>query len=115
MKRFFFNYKVDKYELTRFFSWFIQAYGSAKTTQFADTLKYVGFHYAMRAGISIGIEDLQIPPAKYTLVENAKTTLLQTTLSCERGTKQQVVPWLFLRQPLVATTVPSGLMKNAAL
>ena len=85
MKRFFFNYKVDKYELTRFFSWFIQAYGSAKTTQFADTLKYVGFHYAMRAGISIGIEDLQIPPAKYTLVENAKTTLLQTTLSCERG------------------------------
>ena len=64
MKYFFLNYKIDKQELKRLLSWFVQKYGSGKTTRFADTLKYVGFHYAMQAGISIGLDDLQIPKLK---------------------------------------------------
>ena len=53
MKHFFLNYKIDKQELKRLLSWFVQKYGSTKTTRFADTLKYVGFHYAMQAGIKL--------------------------------------------------------------
>jgi len=85
MKRFFLNYKIDKRELKRLLAWFVQTYGSAKATQFADTLKFVGFHYAMRAGISIGIEDLQIPPARDTLVGNSQVDTTRASLLCERG------------------------------
>ena len=89
MPNFFLNYKIDKNELKRLLSWFLSKYGSAKTTQFADTLKYVGFHYAMQAGISISLQDLEIPPVKYNLVQRAQTDIDSTTLLYELG---QVTP-----------------------
>jgi hypothetical protein len=85
MKHFFLNYKIDKQELKRLLSWFVQKYGSGKTTRFADTLKYVGFHYAMQAGISIGLDDLQIPKLKYNLVENANYDIDVSNLFYNRG------------------------------
>jgi hypothetical protein len=85
MKSFFFNYKIDKRELQRLLGWFVQSYGCAKTTRFADTLKYVGFHYAMRGGVSIGIDDLHIAEHKYQLVNNAYQELRTTTILAQRG------------------------------
>ena len=41
-----------------------RAVGLKKTVVFADRLMYTGFHYATRAGISIGINDMVVPEEK---------------------------------------------------
>ncbi len=45
--------------------------GLADTVVFLDRLKEFGFRYATSGGISIGIEDLEIPAEKVTLLEEA--------------------------------------------
>lgn len=38
--------------------------GLRETVQFADELMYLGFKYATKSGISIGIDDILIPSEK---------------------------------------------------
>ncbi len=47
-------------------------YGLDTTVEMLDQIKEVGFTYATRAGISIGIDDLVIPGNKQTLVRKAE-------------------------------------------
>jgi DNA-directed RNA polymerase subunit beta' len=49
---------------------FLEA-GLSDTVTFLDRLKEFGFRYATAGGISIGIEDLEIPAEKVTLLEEA--------------------------------------------
>jgi DNA-directed RNA polymerase subunit beta' len=46
-------------------------HGIEKTVHMLDSLKELGFSYATRSGVSIGIEDLVIPSQKNDLVEKA--------------------------------------------
>jgi DNA-directed RNA polymerase subunit beta' len=46
--------------------------GLAATVNFLDRLKEFGFSNATRGGVSIGIEDLEIPTAKATLLQEAE-------------------------------------------
>src|SRR5262244_1398369 len=46
--------------------------GLKDTVVFADQLMYMGFHYATRAGISIGIDDMKIPGEKKAILESAE-------------------------------------------
>ena len=46
-------------------------HGVAKTVEMLDSLKELGFLYATKSGISIGIEDLVIPREKNQLVDQA--------------------------------------------
>ena len=48
-------------------------FGLEKTVQMLDSLKTLGFTYATRSGLSIGIDDLIIPSVKTELVEHAET------------------------------------------
>ena len=41
-----------------------RALGLKETVVFADQLMYTGFHYATRAGVSFGIDDIVIPEQK---------------------------------------------------
>src|SRR5579884_3063267 len=45
--------------------------GLKETVIFADQLMYTGFHYATRAGVSFGIDDIVIPEQKTKLVASA--------------------------------------------
>jgi DNA-directed RNA polymerase subunit beta' len=45
--------------------------GLKETVIFADQLMYTGFHYATRAGVSFGIDDIVIPDQKSKLVASA--------------------------------------------
>jgi len=47
-------------------------YGNEKTVELVDALKDVGFLYATRAGVSIGIDDMVIPASKNKLVDQAR-------------------------------------------
>ena len=46
--------------------------GLKKTAVFADQLMYIGFHYATMSGISFGVDDMVIPKAKQTVLEQAE-------------------------------------------
>ncbi len=46
--------------------------GLKATVVFADQIMYTGFHYATRAGISIGIEDMAIPDSKPEILAKAQ-------------------------------------------
>jgi len=46
--------------------------GLASTVQFLDRLKEFGFRHATMGGVSIGIEDLEIPGEKATLLQEAE-------------------------------------------
>jgi DNA-directed RNA polymerase subunit beta' len=50
-----------------------RALGLKETVVFADQLMYTGFHYATRAGISFGIDDIIIPEQKTRIVAAADT------------------------------------------
>ena len=47
-------------------------FGNEKTVDLVDKLKNLGFYYATRAGISIGIDDMVIPERKDELVREAR-------------------------------------------
>ena len=52
-------------------------YGLEKTVEMLDSLKHLGFTYATRSGLSIGIDDLIIPSEKAALVEGARDEVIK--------------------------------------
>jgi DNA-directed RNA polymerase subunit beta' len=52
-------------------------YGNAKTVEMLDSLKDLGFLYATKAGISIGVDDMVIPARKQEIVETARKSVLE--------------------------------------
>ncbi len=46
--------------------------GMARTTEFLDNLKDFGFRYATFGGISVGIDDLEVPPEKLEILRDAE-------------------------------------------
>ena len=46
--------------------------GLARTTEFLDNLKDFGFRYATLGGISVGIDDLEVPPEKAEILRDAE-------------------------------------------
>ncbi len=46
--------------------------GLKETVVFADQLMYTGFHYATRAGVSIGVDDMVVPQQKTKILASAE-------------------------------------------
>jgi len=51
-------------------------FGLETTVKMLDGIKQLGFTYATRAGLSIGIDDMVIPEDKYTLVRDAEKQVI---------------------------------------
>src|SRR5690349_9374097 len=51
-------------------------FGLETTVKMLDGIKSLGFNYATRAGLSIGIDDMVIPEDKYTLVRDAEKQVI---------------------------------------
>ena len=85
MKTLFCNRTVDKSEMKRLIKWVLLNYGTQKATRFVDHLKTLGFHSATLAGISLGIDDLRIPPVKSVFLKNAEKDILDNDLRYTRG------------------------------
>ncbi|MEE2635755.1 MAG: DNA-directed RNA polymerase subunit beta', partial [Acidobacteriota bacterium] len=52
-------------------------YGVTKTVEMLDSLKQLGFGYATRSGLSIGIDDLIVPAQKATMVKQANDEVIR--------------------------------------
>jgi DNA-directed RNA polymerase subunit beta' len=46
--------------------------GLKETVVFADQLMYTGFQYATRSGVSIGVDDMVVPPSKIKILATAE-------------------------------------------
>ncbi|QXE24456.1 DNA-directed RNA polymerase subunit beta' [Richelia sinica FACHB-800] len=51
----------------------------------ADKLKDLGFRYATKAGVSISVDDLMVPPSKRSLLEAAEEEIRATEARYQRG------------------------------
>jgi DNA-directed RNA polymerase subunit beta' len=67
----FFNKAVSKKQLSDIIFNTYQSAGHQATVETLDRLKDLGFLWAMKAGVSIGITDMIIPKEKHIQVENA--------------------------------------------
>jgi DNA-directed RNA polymerase subunit beta' len=79
------NRVVDKGQLKKLVSWAFSSYGSARTAHMADQLKDLGFRYATKAGVSISVDDLVVPPVKRAMLEEAETEIRLTEQRYSRG------------------------------
>jgi len=59
--------------------------GLKDTVIFADHIMYTGFHYAMIAGASVGIDDMVIPDAKYTIIEDSEAEVAEIQAQFDQG------------------------------
>ena len=81
----FFNTCFDKNHLKTVIAWFLEQYGEKATVDLVETLKQVGFHQATRAGVSLGVDDLKVPPQKNTHLSQAAVNLNDVTNAIQRG------------------------------
>ena len=79
------NRVIDKKELKRLMAWAFSNYGTGRASYMADRLKELGFHYATRAGISLSVEDLRVPPTKRNLLNRTNEAIKLTEEQYERG------------------------------
>ncbi len=71
----FVNYTLDKKKLSKLITDLYIQVGNEETVKFLDRVKELGFVRATMAGISIGVEDLQVPKVKKKIIDEAlKTT-----------------------------------------
>lgn len=84
-KMIFRNRVVDKGQLRNLISWAFTNFGTARTAVMADKLKDLGFRYATKAGVSISVDDLMIPPTKRLLLEAAEEEIRATEIRYQRG------------------------------
>nr|YP_009397020.1 RNA polymerase b''''-subunit [Spyridia filamentosa]ARW66206.1 RNA polymerase b''''-subunit [Spyridia filamentosa] len=84
-KTYFYNKIVDKSQLKYLITWAFRNYGIARAANMADKLKDLGFHYATKAGISLSIEDLRIPPTKQNLLNSTHQTIKDVDIKYRRG------------------------------
>ncbi|MDJ0675935.1 MAG: DNA-directed RNA polymerase subunit beta'' [Calothrix sp. MO_167.B42] len=79
------NRVVDKGQLRKLISWSFNNYGTARTAVMADKLKALGFRYATKAGVSISVDDLMVPPSKRSLLDEAEAEIRSTEERYQRG------------------------------
>ncbi|MBD0385071.1 MAG: DNA-directed RNA polymerase subunit beta'' [Nostoc sp. C3-bin3] len=84
-KMIFRNRVVNKSQLQKLISWAFTNYGTARTAVMADKLKDLGFRYATKAGVSISVDDLMIPPTKRLLLDAAEEEIRATETRYQRG------------------------------
>src|SRR5436190_832466 len=73
----FINGLLKKKGLGQLVSFTYLRYGPEMTVKMLDHIKALGFLFAMRAGITISIDDLIVPPGKRDYVENAQNEVVK--------------------------------------
>ena len=73
----YFNGLLKKKGLSQCVQYCYLRHGVAKTVEMLDGLKHLGFGYATRSGLSIGIDDLIVPAQKASLVKEADNEVLR--------------------------------------
>jgi hypothetical protein len=81
----FWNLSFNKGSLKNFVFWCFVNYGQRETIKILEKLQIIGFGYATKAGISLSIDDLKIPPNKAILLADADKSIEAGFLSYKKS------------------------------
>ena len=81
----FVNEKLDKDGLISLISRLSEKYDNDLTSTVLDRIKELGFRYSTISGLSIGIDDAAIPPAKQNIIDEAEETVNEIESHYRRG------------------------------
>ena len=59
--------------------------GTARTAQFLDDIKGLGYHMAFKGGLSFVLDDVIIPPEKEVMVEKANKEVDEVMVNYNMG------------------------------
>ena len=82
----FVNKVIDKKGAKELISKICSEVGNVQAAEFLDNIKQVGYHYAMKGGLSIGLADAIIPEAKIQLIKKATKESNKILREYNRGT-----------------------------
>ncbi len=63
---------LDKSAIKKLVSLSYKKLGNFRTVSFLEKLKYLGFEYATRAGVTFGVDDIVVPPEKPDMLQKAE-------------------------------------------
>ncbi len=81
----FINGLLKKKGLAQLVQYCYLKFGLETTVALLDQIKKLGFNYATRAGISIGIDDMVVPVQKEALVRNAEKAVIEVQEQYQEG------------------------------
>jgi DNA-directed RNA polymerase subunit beta' len=67
----FINELVDKGKIKQIVTQVHRRFGNRRTAEFVDRLKHLGYSYATKSGVTVGVDDVVVPEQKETLVNRA--------------------------------------------
>ena len=79
------NLAMGKKQISRLLNACYRSLGLKKTVLTADQIMYTGFHYAMKAGASIGIDDMVIPDEKTEIIDSAEQEVAEIQEQFQSG------------------------------
>jgi DNA-directed RNA polymerase subunit beta' len=79
------NQALGKKQISALINESYRRLGIKDTVILADQIMYTGFHYAMLAGNSIGIDDMVIPDAKYSIINDAEAEVAEIQDQFQQG------------------------------
>ncbi|MCD6068672.1 MAG: DNA-directed polymerase subunit beta [Bacteroidetes bacterium] len=79
------NELLTKKSLRDIIGFVVKKTGMAKTAKFLDDIKDLGFKTAFKGGLSFNLGDIQIPPEKATLIEDANEQVVEVMANYNMG------------------------------
>lgn len=79
------NQAMGKKQISRLLNACYRTLGLKDTVIAADQIMYTGFHYAMIAGASVGIDDMVIPAAKKEIIDAAEAEVIEIQEQFQNG------------------------------
>ena len=79
------NQAMGKKQISRLLNACYRTLGLKDTVIAADQIMYSGFHYAMIAGASVGIDDMVIPAAKKEIIDDAEAEVIEIQEQFQNG------------------------------
>nr|YP_009541041.1 RNA polymerase beta'' subunit [Lepocinclis playfairiana]AYQ93533.1 RNA polymerase beta'' subunit [Lepocinclis playfairiana] len=109
MKRLICNKTFDKKQITSLIEWFIYNYGAIRTNSLINKIKFIGFKFSTKAGLSLGSEDLKIPSIKNQLIKDTTNLIGKKKKQYNSGktTKQ-----ILLQKEIIIWNITNDTLKN---
>ncbi|HEV2906402.1 MAG TPA: DNA-directed RNA polymerase subunit beta', partial [Actinomycetota bacterium] len=79
------NHHVMKGELSALVDICVHQFPRSQVGTILDNLKHLGFHYATRAGVTIGVDDVTTPQAKRKILDDYEKRALKVETQYDRG------------------------------
>ncbi|MCI2050075.1 MAG: DNA-directed RNA polymerase subunit beta' [Lachnospiraceae bacterium] len=79
------DFIVNKKELKKIIQAIIDTHGTFKTAEVLDLIKAIGYKYSTKAGMTVSIADIIVPPQKQELLDRAQDTVDQISKNFRRG------------------------------